>query len=75
MAKPVTSAAARGSREHALDLRFVHGRVRQLAAAASLQQLVIRALAPQEERQARGQLEVAERLRRHRPSPRGGMAR
>src|SRR5688572_22879996 len=46
--------------EHALDLRGKYTRSAQRAALRDFQQLVIRARAPEEERQPRGQIEIGD---------------
>src|SRR5690606_24457384 len=51
-------------REHALDLTLHDARLRQLPVVRELEQLVVGALAPEEERQARRELKVVEQARR-----------
>ncbi len=50
--------------EQPLDLGVEHRRVAELARHRGLQQLIVRSLAPQEERQARGQLHIADAVGR-----------
>ncbi len=51
-------------REHAPHLPVEHGRLTQRAVRRDTQQLVVGDAAPQEERDARGEVEVADRVRR-----------
>ena len=66
LAKLSTSACERGSREHAPHLLLEHGRIAQRSAHRRVQQLVVRNAAPQEERQPRREVEIAEAIRRRR---------
>ena len=54
-------------RDHAAHLRGQHARLAQPAGRGQVQQLLVRDAAPEEERQARGELQVADRVRRARP--------
>ena len=59
--------------EHALHLPIEHRRILQLAVDRQLQQLVVRDRVPEEERQLRRQLEVADRVGLARTQPRGNV--
>ena len=58
--------AAQGARalvlEHAPDLLFEHGRILQLAGRRDRQQLIVGNAAPDEERQPRRELEIADAI-------------
>ena len=61
--------------QHPAHLRRVHARVAQPALLRQAQQLVVRNAAPEEERQPRRQLQVAEPVGGVRPRPAAGRAR
>ena len=61
-AKLATSASDRGSASMRLHLLLQHGGVLQSASLRKLEQLIVGNAAPQEERQPRGQLEIADRV-------------
>ena len=65
-AKLSTSACDARIGQHPPHLPLEHGRILQLARARQRQQLVVRDAAPEEERQARRELDIADAIRRAR---------